>query len=95
MLPAALPDSPRLSRWPDFPEPVPLSSASSTVHLTALHGLVATHRFAPSAHAPGALFEAQVTITNITGATVSNLRYVQTIDWDVPPTEFNERVDLP
>jgi hypothetical protein len=38
------------------------------------------------------VFQNQVTITNRTGADVDNLVYRRVMDWDVPPTEFNEYV---
>jgi hypothetical protein len=35
-----------------------------------------------------------VTISNTTGAAVTDVRYTRTMDWDVPPTEFREFVTL-
>jgi type IV pilus assembly protein PilY1 len=40
------------------------------------------------------LFEDVVTITNTTGGTLTDLRYVRVMDWDIPPTEFNEFVTI-
>ena len=69
------------------------STATSSVHLTALPGLSVTQAYAPSA-APTALFEDLVTITNNTGGTITDVRYVRVMDWDIPPTEFNEFVTI-
>lgn len=52
------------------------------------------HRFGPAAKVPGVLFQALVTITNIGGSTVQDVRYNRTMDWDIPPTEFSERVSI-
>ena len=70
------------------------TTATSAVHLTALPGLTITHAYAEAPNAPGALFRAVVTIANNTGATVNDVRYVRVMDWDVPPTEFNEFVTI-
>jgi hypothetical protein len=50
-----------------------------------------THDFHPSV-SPN-LFEATVTIKNISGATVDVL-YRRVMDWDIPPTEFHEFVTI-
>ena len=52
------------------------------------------HRFGPAAKVPGVLFQALVTITNIGGSTVQDVRYNRTMDWDIPPSEFDERVSI-
>lgn len=70
------------------------TTATSVVHLTSLPGLSITHEYAPALNAPEALFRAVVTITNGTGADVTDLKYVRVMDWDVPPTEFNEFVTI-
>lgn len=70
------------------------STATSSVHLTAMPGLSVTQAYAPSADAPGGLFQAKVTITNTTGAAVTDLKYVRVMDWDVPHTEFAEFVTI-
>jgi len=46
-----------------------------------------THEFSPSASAN--LFQVKVTIENISGA-ATHVRYRRVMDWDVPPTEFDE-----
>ena len=46
------------------------------------------HAFTPSA-SPN-LYQVVVTITNLTGAPLSGLRYRRLMDWDIEPTAFNE-----
>ncbi len=70
------------------------STITSAVHLTSLPGLSVTQAYAPSTNAPTALFVDHVTITNNTGATVTDVKYVRVMDWDVPPTEFDEYVTI-
>ena len=70
------------------------SSAVSSVVLTSLPSLSVVHSAAPSAGAPGSLFEVRVTITNNTGAAIDNVKYVRVMDWDIPLTEFNEFVTI-
>jgi type IV pilus assembly protein PilY1 len=64
----------------------------TTAELTNLAGLEIVHDYHPSASAN--LYEATVTITNNTGADVTDLRYRRVMDWDIPPTEFSEFVTL-
>lgn len=73
---------------------VTTSSVTTTTTLASLTGLKVDHAYAPSDKAPGVLFKTVVTITNTTGADLTNLRYVRVMDWDVPPTEFNEFVTM-
>ena len=73
------------------------TSITSTVWIKDSTGqpvLEVTHRFGPAANVPGALFQALVTMTNISGNTLTDVRYNRTMDWDVHPTEFNERVTI-
>ncbi len=70
------------------------TSINSTVHLTSMPGLSVSQTYAPAAAAPGALFEDKVVITNTTGGTLTDLRYVRVMDWDVPRTEFREHVTI-
>jgi hypothetical protein len=65
------------------------TTASSTIGLTG-GAITVNHAFGPSLAAD--VFQVQVSITNNTGATVSNLVYRRVMDWDVPPTEFAEFV---
>lgn len=50
-----------------------------------------THEYTPSASP--ALYEVNVTIENVSGATVTP-RYRRAMDWDIPPTEFDEYVTI-
>ena len=52
------------------------------------------HVFGPSTLRPDELFEAVVTITNISSNTLTDVRYNRTMDWDIPPTEFSEIVTI-
>ncbi len=74
----------------------PMSSTASTANTTAslgsLAGLVITHAYAPSV-SPNA-YEVTVTITNTTGGSVNDVRYMRAMDWDIPMTEFAEYVTL-
>jgi hypothetical protein len=73
------------------------TSITSTVWIKDSSGrpvLEVTHRFGPAAKVPGALFQALVTMTNISGETLRDVRYNRTMDWDIPPTEFRERVTI-
>lgn len=64
------------------------STATSSVHLTSGELSVVT-AFAPSASA--FLYQADVTITNLTGADMTgSLLYRRTMDWDIEPTAFSE-----
>lgn len=72
------------------------NSATSSVHLTNLPGIQVTQAYAPSTTVGNEqiLFRDLVTITNNTQNDVSDLRYVRVMDWDVPPTEFNEYITI-
>lgn len=73
------------------------STATSMVHLTGTPGLTVTQAYSPGAGlagGAGALFRDDVTITNTTGGTIDDVRYVRVMDWDVPPTEFSEFVTI-
>ena len=70
-------------------------SITSTVWIKDASGnavLEVTHKYGRSAQAPDVLFQGTVTITNISGKTVKDVRYNRSMDWDVPTTEFNEVV---
>lgn len=66
--------------------------ATSTVAVTALPGLTVSQEYTVAV--PGALFQDRVTITNSTGGTLEDVRYVRVMDWDVPFTEFSEFVTI-
>jgi type IV pilus assembly protein PilY1 len=68
------------------------STAVSTVHLTDLAGLQVTQDYHPSSSS--ALYEDSVTITNNTGGELTDVMYKRVMDWDIPPTTFDELVTL-
>ena len=61
---------------------------------TNLSGLTVSHAYTPSTVASSTFFVANVTISNTTGSTLNDLKYVRVMDWDVPPTEFSEFVTI-
>lgn len=69
------------------------SSVTTSAALTSLRGLTVKQEYAVSTNT-SALFKNTVTITNNTGATVNDVKYVRVMDWDVPFTEFNEYVTI-
>lgn len=73
------------------------TSIESVVWLNDRSGnpaLEVKHVFSPSRLATDYLFEAKVTITNISGSTIKDVRYNRSMDWDIHPTEFSERVTI-
>ena len=52
------------------------------------------HVYSPSKLASDQLFEVNVTMTNVSGNTLTDVRYNRTMDWDIPPTEFREVVTI-
>jgi len=75
---------------------VDTTSITSTVWIMDSRGapmLEVTHRYGPSTAAPNVLFQSFVTITNISGLTIRDVRYKRAMDWDISPTVFNELVD--
>lgn len=68
------------------------STATAVAELTGLSGFTVSQFYHPSASPD--LFVDEVTLTNLTGATVNDVRYNRTMDWDIPPTTFNEFVTL-
>lgn len=70
------------------------STVTTTTSLTSMAGLVVTQAYQPSTNASDALFRVHVTIANTTGAAVTDVKYVRVMDWDVPPTEFDEFVTM-
>jgi hypothetical protein len=63
------------------------STATSVVRV--LGALRVTHDYQPSPYTPY-LYECQVTIENIYGATLTDVRYTRAMDWDIPPNTFDE-----
>lgn len=70
------------------------STITSAVHLTSLPGLSVSQTYEAAPNAPGVFFVDHVSITNTTGGVLDDLRYVRVMDWDVPPTEFDEFVTI-
>lgn len=70
------------------------STVTTTSTMASLPGLTVTQAYAPSNNAPGVLFKDVVTITNMTGADLTDVKYVRVMDWDVPPTMFDEYVTI-
>jgi hypothetical protein len=52
-----------------------------------------THEYEPFAGSPN-LYRAVVTVENLTGTTIGDLRYRRVMDWDVEPTAFSEFVTI-
>jgi type IV pilus assembly protein PilY1 len=50
------------------------------------------HVYGPSPISTDNLFEVTITITNIAGYKIDDVRYNRSMDWDIPPSEFNEVV---
>jgi hypothetical protein len=69
-----------------------VATPTSLVHLTSAPGLSVSQAY--TVEVPGALFRNTVTISNDTGATITDVKYVRVMDWDVPFTEFAEFVTI-
>jgi type IV pilus assembly protein PilY1 len=67
------------------------TSATSVVDMGT--SLRVTHAFSPAPETDD-LYRVTVTIENISGAIVDDLRYRRMMDWDVEPTAFNEYVTI-
>ena len=68
-------------------------ATKATSVVTAASGTFkVTHDFIPSV--VDELYEVKVTIENISGATISDVRYRRTFDWDIEPTTFSEFVTI-
>lgn len=65
-------------------------TATSTTMLTSGE-LGITHRFVPAVETPD-LYRVTVSIENLSGVAIADLRYTRTFDWDVEPTAFSEYV---
>jgi hypothetical protein len=73
----------------------PAGSTSTFTSNTALGPLTVTQTLSLSNQtATGALFKDTVVLTNTGASTLTNVSYGRAMDWDVPPTEFNEFVTL-
>ena len=60
----------------------------ATVNTLLTNNLRVIHQY--SSAASGDLFRLHITLTNESAATLSNVRYARTLDWDVPPGHFSE-----
>lgn len=76
---------------------VDTTSIKSTVWINDTSGvpmLEVTHIYGPTSGATtNQLFQSLVTITNISGGTLKDVRYQRAMDWDIPHNEFSEYVD--
>jgi hypothetical protein len=69
------------------------STATSVASVTS-GPLSVKHEFMPSSSTPN-MYEVKVTLQNTsTTETLTELRYRRTMDWDIPPTPFNECVSI-
>ncbi len=84
----ANPGNLKITNWSSTP-----TSVSTTTVFRDFPILKITQSYAPSPETT-ALFRNQVTLTNISGGSVSDVRYNRTQDWDIPPTEFSEFVTV-
>jgi hypothetical protein len=70
------------------------STASTALSLVQVGStFLVTHNYQPSAATPF-LYEVRVTIENVSGVAVGDLRYTRGMDWDVNPTPFSEFVTI-
>ncbi|MCS6830591.1 MAG: hypothetical protein RMM08_04035, partial [Armatimonadota bacterium] len=72
------------------------TSATSVVSINTLPSLVIVHHFLPAVSSTmGALFQVQVSLANTSVmGTLTDLRYVRVVDFDVPPTPFSEYITI-
>lgn len=68
------------------------TSSSATSIVSVANALQVTQAYAASASS--SLFVDKVTLTNTTSASISDVRYSRSMDWDVPPTPFSEFVTI-
>ncbi len=77
--------------FPDGEGPTPTAAPAAFIAPTPEDTLLTvTHAFGPSL-AEG-VFQVSVSITNNTDSAVNDLVYRRAMDWDIPPTEFDEFV---
>ncbi|HIF52107.1 MAG TPA: hypothetical protein EYQ42_11385, partial [Thiotrichaceae bacterium] len=70
----------------------PSSSRYATTPIAGKEILQITHDYGPAPESQHIMFQGLVTISNISDKKVTNVRYRRVMDWDIPPTEFNEYV---
>lgn len=71
------------------------STATSVVRIKDSYSadvLEVTHYYHPSASSD--LYQVDVTIKNVSGGALADLRYRRVMDWDIEPTPFNELVTI-
>ena len=69
-------------------------TASTAVSVVTIDDtLRVTHDYHPSSKTPN-LYEVTVTIENISGHALGDIRYRRVMDWDIEPTAFNEYVTI-
>ncbi|MEM8800542.1 MAG: hypothetical protein AAGF15_10740, partial [Pseudomonadota bacterium] len=68
------------------------STATSVAELSTGE-LRVSHIFTPSPETPD-LYQVSVTIENISGADIADVRYTRTFDWDIEPSTFSELVTI-
>ncbi len=70
------------------------STATTATSVTEVGStLRVTHHFAPAAETDN-LYRVSVSIENISGADIGDLRYTRVMDWDIEPTAFSEYVTI-
>ncbi len=71
------------------------TTATSVVTLTGTTLQISqAYAPAPAVGANTVLFVDTVTLTNTGSSALTNVRYARSMDWDIPPTEFNEYVTI-
>ena len=70
------------------------ATASEAVSTVLVDGILrVTQDYHPSPDTPN-LYEVDVTLENISASAIADLRYTRGMDWDIPPTTFNEYVTI-
>ena len=69
-----------------------IESVTTIPDSTGKPALEVKHVYGPSPIATDNLFEVTITITNIAGYKIRDVRYNRSMDWDIPPSEFDEVV---
>ena len=70
------------------------ATASTAISVVTIDGAMrVTHDYHPSPKTPN-LYEVTVTIENISGHALGDIRYRRVMDWDIEPTAFSEFVTI-
>jgi len=76
------------------PAPLITDGVSATaVATTSSNDLRIEHKFEPSPYTENA-YQVTVTYEDISTVTLTDLRYRRAVDWDIPPTVYNECVSI-